>query len=171
MLQDLTQNAQGPAGLPVVSPAADLDAATPTFTPTGPMLAYLWALCEAISDQRPISNTAICQAAGISRTTLWNWKTRQPAFVEWIGRAIRTHASSAVDWELMIARCYEEAKTGSVEHARLLWDMKKYELGVASGQQQPMNLEDRGPQIVINIPRPKGDLAGQHVVVGMKLEG
>jgi hypothetical protein len=169
MLQDVAES----AAVGVSPGAASLNAVdvpgAPAFTPTGPMLAYLWALCQAVAEGKPITNTALCTDAGISRTTLWNWKQRVPGFADWIAQAIRTNASSAIDWELMIARFYQEAKNGSVEHARFLLELKKLELGAANGQDRPMQLEDRGPQIVFNLPRPTRELEGQTVMVGMKL--
>jgi hypothetical protein len=145
--------------------AARDDAEAPAFTPTSHMLAYLWALCGAIADGKPFTNTDICAAAGISRTTLWNWKQRIPGFADWVAKAIRTNASGAIDWELMIARFYQEAKAGSVEHARFLLELRKLEVGAARGQEQPLAV-DQGPQIVFNLPRAPSDYEGRTVVRG-----
>lgn len=156
----------GSAALQDSTTPDDQAAAASAFTPSALQLAFLHELCARFTEGKPVSNTAVCDAVGISRTTLWTWKHKTPGFNAWLAEAIRVDACGAADWQLVIARAMREAREGSIEHARFLLDIKKLELGAKGGQDAPLPLESQGPTLVFNLPRPPADLVGRTVVRG-----
>jgi len=74
-------------------------------------LEYLLALRDAALEGRPTSDSAISEATGISRTTIWTWK-HDPAFSTWVRDEIK--GDHDVKFELAVARHTNLAIKGSV---------------------------------------------------------
>jgi len=71
------------------------------FLFTSKQLQYLLAWREAALEGRSTSDSAISDATGISRTSIWSWN-HDPAFVAWCREEVKTESDG--EFELAVAR-------------------------------------------------------------------
>lgn len=151
-----------PANLPAKAEDVTPPAPKP-FEPTPKQLAFLAALCQAISEGTTLSNRALCEAAGISLQTLWDWKHEKPAFNEWLADQVRKHAAAPADWEIVKSLVYARAKEGSIDHIKLAVEMQKSAHTMLTNG---VPATPAGTTLIFNIPRPPKELEGKTVVTG-----
>jgi len=99
------------------SPEGDNPRPPAGFEPSPKQRQYLDALEDAIERRQPVSDRAMCEALGMSRQTLFEWK-QDPGFRAWL----RTHLDRTSDdnWPLILRRHEHLALNGSVKSAEFI---------------------------------------------------
>lgn len=95
---------------------------------TDKQLKYLLAWREAALEGRPISDSAIAEVIGISRTTIWTWN-HDPGFMAWVRREVSLPHDS--EFDLAVARHTRLAIRGSVRSFEAICRLRS--VGVKGG--------------------------------------
>ena len=120
------------------------------FRPSPQQLAYLAAWLDP---KTPKSISGIAIAIGVPRRTIYNW-LESPDFLSWFDHEVERNVEAL--WRPVLHRVAELALQGSIEHAKLLAQIR--------GALHPHVATNHAVNVIIGIPRPKAaDASGEEL--------